>query len=105
MTIYVDNNRIPARIGLIKDRWSHLMTDGADTEELHRFATEKLGLKRSWFQPGDRSWLDHYDVTEGKRREAIEKGAQPIDHQDSHKVVDRRRAAIEREGRGDGDVR
>lgn len=98
MTIYVDNVRIPAKIGRINDRWSHLMTDGADTEELHRFATEKLGLKRSWFQPGDRPWLDHYDVTEGKRQEAIKKGAKSIDLWDAHEVINRRRAAIEAAG-------
>jgi Protein of unknown function (DUF4031) len=98
MTIYVDNVRIPATVDRIRGRWSHLMTDGADTEELHQFA-EKLGLRRSWFQPGDRPWLDHYDVTEGKRREAIEKGAKSVDLWDAHEVIDRRRAAIEAAGR------
>ena len=50
----------------------HLWTDG-DTEELHLFA-EKIGLKRKWFQIS-RSGIEHYDLTESRRKKAIEFGA------------------------------
>jgi hypothetical protein len=49
---------------------AHLFADSLD--ELHRFALS-IGLRRDWFQ--DHPRLRHYDVTAGKRREAIQKGA------------------------------
>jgi len=72
--IYVDSLRscAPNR----KWRWNkscHLFADSL--EELHEFAC-KLGLKRSYFQA--RSIVPHYDLTENKRREAVQKGAQEI---------------------------
>lgn len=76
MTVYVDNMRLPARVGTITGTWSHLM---ADTDaELNAFAV-RLGLKTSWAQhPG--TALSHYDVTESKRRLAVALGAVPIDY-------------------------
>lgn len=44
MTVYVDDMRVPARVGRINARWSHLMAD--TDEELHEFAA-RLGLRRS----------------------------------------------------------
>lgn len=88
MTVYVDDIRIPARVGGLYSRWSHLIADSV--EELHEFAG-RLGLRREWFQdptvngkptpaePGTRAaenW--HYDVTDRKRDEAIAMGAQPV---------------------------
>lgn len=87
MTVYVDDFRIPARVGKVRGRWSHMTAD--TEEELHDFAQNKLGLKRGWFQdprvarkgqsgpakPGSypaESW--HYDVTDSKRRQAIAMG-------------------------------
>jgi len=49
MAVYVDDARIPARVGPISARWSHLFADSQD--ELHAFAAG-IGLKQSWFQPG-----------------------------------------------------
>jgi hypothetical protein len=74
MTVYVDDMRLPARVGRIHERWSHLM---ADTDaELHAFAAQ-IGLQRHWAQdPG--TWKSHYDVTDAKRSSAIAKGAVPI---------------------------
>lgn len=74
MTVYVDDMRLPARVGRIEARWSHLM---ADTDaELHAFAAS-IGLRRSWAQyPG--TWKSHYDVTDSKRAQAIRAGAVPI---------------------------
>jgi hypothetical protein len=69
MAVYVDDSRIEWR----GKRWSHLQADSAD--ELHAFAL-KLGLKREWFQAkAGRPELDHYDVTEAKRLQALELGA------------------------------
>ncbi len=70
--VYVDDFRIPATVGRIKGRWSHLSAD--DDETLHAFAAS-LGLKREWFQPGTRPEANHYDVTDAKRSEAIRMGA------------------------------
>lgn len=56
----------------------------ADTEEeLHAFA-QTLGLQRSWFQnhhPNPRFW--HYDLTRGKRDQAIAMGAKELNRHES----------------------
>lgn len=71
MTVYVDDMRLPARVGRLEARWSHLLAD--TDEELHAFAAS-IGLRRSWAQyPG--TWKSHYDVTDSKRAEAIRAGA------------------------------
>jgi hypothetical protein len=88
--IYVDNARIPATIGRLKARWSHLTAD--TPEELYAFA-EKLFLKREWFQAHCKSdprcpRIDkeknicihfHYDVTDRVRGVALQEGAKSID--------------------------
>lgn len=81
MSVYVDNARIPAKVGPVNARWSHLFADTQD--ELHSFA-QGIGLRRSWFQPGtslggkpSRHW--HYDVTDSMRARAIRAGARPVD--------------------------
>jgi hypothetical protein len=71
MAVYVDDARIPARVGRIRGRWSHLTADSKD--ELHTFAA-RLGLRRAWFQDKDRG-LWHYDVTESVRARAVAMGA------------------------------
>lgn len=92
MTVYVDNFRIPARVGRIYTRWSHLTAD--TREELHAFA-ESIGLRRAWFQDkGDGRW--HYDVTDSKREEAIRKGAKPVDIRELGAII-RQRAIPEKE--------
>lgn len=73
MTVYVDDMRLPAKVGRIQARWSHLTTDGPD-EELHAFAA-RIGLRRSWFQDDPDPLFRHYDVTDTKRRAAIAAGA------------------------------
>lgn len=96
MSVYVDNARIPARVGRISGRWSHLT---ADTKpELHAFAA-RIGLRRAWFQdkpdlgggPGVH-W--HYDVTDTKRQQALAAGAEPIDLRRMGEIIRARRQAV-----------
>lgn len=51
--------------------WCHLTADTED--ELHAFAA-KLGMKRAWFQ-GPPHHRPHYDLTPGKRLQALGLGA------------------------------
>lgn len=62
--------RVGARNG---DRWCHLSStpDDADFTELHRFA-QGIGLRRAWFQG------DHYDLTPGRRAQAVKHGATQV---------------------------
>jgi hypothetical protein len=67
MAVYVDQMR-PALWKYGKA--CHLYADGV--EELHAFALS-IGMRRSWFQ--DREGFPHYDLTEGRRRRAVARGA------------------------------
>jgi hypothetical protein len=101
VTIYVDDMRMPATVGRITARWSHLMAD--TDEELHAFAAA-LGLRRSWAQfPG--TWKSHYDVTDAKRQQAISRGARPITHggAESAALIAGRLAEAGRRGAKQGD--
>lgn len=93
MTVYVDDFRVPARVGRITARWSHLM---ADTEaELRAFAA-RLGLRPAWIQhPGQPT--AHFDVTDAVRARAIRLGAQPITLREAGELVRARRAAARHE--------
>jgi hypothetical protein len=73
MTVYVDDARIPAQVGRINARWSHMMADSR--EELIEFA-QKIGLKRPWLQ--NKPSGVHFDVTEYVRNRAIDAGAVEI---------------------------
>lgn len=79
MTVYVDDSNIPAAVRngprVHDSKWCHLFSDTSD-EELHAFAA-RIGLRRAWFQNPD-STLQvhrHYDLTIGKRRQAVAAGA------------------------------
>lgn len=75
MTVIVDNYRVPARVGRITARWSHLTATTPD--ELHAFAA-RIGMQRAWYQDhGDGRW--HYDATDTRRTAAIRAGAVPVD--------------------------
>jgi hypothetical protein len=100
VTVYVDNYRVPARIGHLRGRWSHLTAD--TPAELHTFAV-RLGLRPAWFQarcrapkcPGtDRVCVHfHYDVVDTVREHAIALGALAVDVRDFGALIAARRAA------------
>ena len=70
--IMVDELKVyPNAWGPFRGGSCHLMTDGP-IEELHRFAAQ-LGLRREWFQ--DDRLHPHYDLTAGKRIQALAHGA------------------------------
>lgn len=104
--IYVDDAGIQADV-LNKEtgqthssRWYHLISDQLDPVELHAFAVGQLGLRKSYFQPGKALGRpgehdpggDHYDLTEGKRTQAIKLGAKPIPASDLAAITMRKRA-------------
>jgi len=91
MAVYVDDafDGAPGSWG----RWTgggHMQADSL--EELHAFAAE-IGLKRSWFQHRpERPEHDHYDLTAGKRKQAIARGAIAEHWRDSVRRINNVRA-------------
>jgi hypothetical protein len=69
-TVYVDEIR-NYETTLSYKEWCHMAVDG-DIEHLHAFAC-MLDLKREWFQAKEK--YPHYDLTPGKRSQAIDLGA------------------------------
>jgi hypothetical protein len=67
-----------------KGQWCHMTADTED--ELDAFAV-KIGLKRSWCQRRGTPWV-HYDLTPGKRRQAVAHGAVEEDTRDSIKRIE-----------------
>jgi hypothetical protein len=107
MTVYVDDANIPADVSIFMNRrWFHLIAD--TQQELHAFAG-RLGLRRAWFQdplvntkriaaPGSRAaenW--HYDITEGKKWQAIRLGAVQVTWRELSEIIDARYDASQRE--------
>ena len=58
------------------DEACHMMSD--NDEELHAMA-DKLKLRRSWHQKCPPHSVSHYDLTKGKRWQAIRHGAVEVD--------------------------
>jgi hypothetical protein len=76
LTVYVDDWRQRAIIREREDRWSHLLAD--DPDELHAMAA-RLGIPRRGYQRHRRSSaLNHYDLPESLRLQAIAMGAVAI---------------------------
>lgn len=69
MPVYVDSAYIPFR----RMSMCHMLADSLD--ELHEMA-DKIGMRRSWFQPRS---TPHYDVCKEKRALAVKHGAIEID--------------------------
>lgn len=71
MSVYVDELLPwPTRIRCFRDGACHMTAD--TVAELHAFAA-RLGLKRTWFQP--HRVFGHYDLTRGRREDAVRLGA------------------------------
>lgn len=77
MTVYVDDARNP--YGSMK--MSHMIADSQD--ELHQMA-DRLGLRRQWFQDKN---IPHYDVSQSKKKLAIELGAIEVSSRILIKIV------------------
>jgi hypothetical protein len=103
MTVYVDDAHIPASIRNGPARhtstWCHLFADTQD--ELHQFAT-RLGVRRTWFQPGPArgdgspSPYWHYNLSVGKRQQALRLGARPVTWRESIQIIRDRETWAER---------
>ena len=78
MAVYVDNADIPASVPngnrVHTSHWCHMMAD--TLPELLVFAS-RIGLRRSWLQV-KKSGV-HFDLTAGKRRQAVAAGAVEIE--------------------------
>ena len=78
MSVYVDNANIQASVQngnrVHTSQWCHMMAD--TLPELLAFAL-RIGLRREWLQ-NKRSGV-HFDLTAGRRRQAVAAGAIEID--------------------------
>lgn len=97
MAVYVDEIKDYTAVaelrGLRYTHWCHLL---ADTEhELHVMA-RRLCLQRRWYQPHAYWW--HYDITPGKRIQAIRHGAIQVDYRFVAALMAKRREALKRDG-------
>lgn len=94
MTVYVDDMLLEAAVRnrdhMVRGRWSHLMAD--DPAELRAFAT-RLGLHRAWIQKAGTP-LEHFDITSGKRRQAIALGAVEITYGEGGHLTMAKRAGV-----------
>ena len=70
MTVYVDEAIHPYGRMLM----CHMVADSR--EELFAMA-DAIGVARKWLQKKDQ-WHEHFDISKGKRAEAIKRGAIPI---------------------------
>src|SRR5437763_17045483 len=103
MTVYVDDAHIRATVRNGPARhttaWCHLFADTQD--ELHAFAA-RLGLRRSYFQPGPArgdgspSPYWHYDLTASKRQQALRLGAHAVTWRQSLQIIRDREARAAR---------
>src|SRR5258707_8328455 len=97
MAVYVDYMNLQADVpngrGAVRARWNHLF---ADTEEELRAFAAKIGLKAEWIQdPGGRH--AHFDVTTGKRQQAIADGAKAVTWREAGEFFARQAVEEQRE--------
>ena len=79
MAVYVDALQVwPNDRGIFLAGSCHLAADTLD--ELHEFAA-RLGMRRSWFQPG-RGRHPHYDLVKSRRDRAVRLGAIEVSGRD-----------------------
>jgi hypothetical protein len=72
MSVYVDNPIWPYR-GMLM---CHMVADSP--EELHAMA-DRIGMQRKWFQSFAKAKRPHYDISEPKRKLAVQFGAIEVD--------------------------
>ena len=93
MAVYVDDMNlradVPGGAHVVRGRWSHLVADSE--AELRAFATQ-LGLRESWIQHPGQIGV-HFDVTAGKRQQAIDLGAQAVTWREAGEHFARQRDA------------
>ena len=90
MSVYVDVGISWPKSSSWPYGWvAHLTAD--TLSELHGFALS-IGLKRAWFQ--NHEFMPHYDLTKGKRGQAVQAGAIPLERKDSVKRFQVARAAV-----------
>lgn len=93
MTVYVDGivdygSAVSQRLG--RPKWCHMTAD--TQEELHA-AADAIGLLRSWFQNKDGvTW--HYDITPGRRIQAVRNGAKEIGPHEMGALISKRRREL-----------
>ncbi len=81
MPVYVDGARNEFR-GM---QMCHMLADTVD--ELHAMA-DRIGLARKWFQAKS---TPHYDLSQSKRKLAVEAGAKELDRKELVAVIRRLR--------------
>ena len=90
MTVYVDEikdwTNTSQRRGLRYTHWCHMFAD--TRQELHDFA-DQLGLLPRWFQDHPVRW--HYDLTPGRRAQAVRMGAREVTFRDAAALLYLRR--------------
>lgn len=72
-------------------RSCHMFTDSTDIEELHVFA-ERIGMRRSWFQP--HRVAPHYDLTGTRRALAVRLGAVEVGRREASAIWRQRRESV-----------
>ena len=90
MSVYVDIGTYwPKSVAWPYGWVAHLTAD--TLAELHEFALS-IGLKRAWFQ--NHKFQPHYDLTRGKRHQAVRSGAIALPREQSVKRFQDARAAV-----------
>lgn len=93
MAVYVDEARHPYGRMMM----CHMMAD--TTEELLAMA-DKIGVARKWMQKAGTTY-EHFDISKGKRAEAVAAGAVEVTSRDLGLLMQRKRAALIGEARDD----
>lgn len=85
MAVYVDDGRYPYGRMIM----CHMLAD--TTGELHAMA-DAIGVARRWLQKGGTP-EEHYDISLGMRKRAVELGAIEVRQREIVKVIRAKRAA------------
>lgn len=85
--VYVDEAKHPYGRMMM----CHMMAD--TTEELLAMA-DRIGVARKWLQKAGTRY-EHFDISKGKRGEAVAAGALEVTSRDLGRMILRRRQAVE----------